>query len=206
LLGLVAFAAAVVTSPVAASPITYSFIYGLPSPGPLTIAGMITTDGNIGSLTAADILGWNISIYEQNHSVFLGSTDSNAFSPNLDFNTTALSAITSPFSSDPSKPYALMYEWNSTGSFGFNSTNNVGVYTSVTWNGCIGAAFCGVSATIIDSAGTFTGSLSSTAIIHDFFGVNIAEVPGPIVGAGLPGLVLACSGLLGWWRRRQKTA
>jgi hypothetical protein len=53
---------------------------------------------------------------------------------------------------------------------------------------------------------TVDSSLYSLEFSPGVVNGDVSAVPGPIAGAGLPGLVFASGGLLGWWRRKRKAS
>jgi len=73
------------------------------------------------------------------------------------------------------------------------------------WNSLHGFQFAGVAgANVLNFYITDGGPPSGFGF--DVQSVVAAAVPGPIVGAGLPGLVMALGGLIAWRRRRLGTA
>jgi hypothetical protein len=119
-------------------------------------------------------------------------------------------SVTLPNIGNP-RPYQL-WLWNGTG-FVFDTTLAAGSLFNFAGNGVDRFEVLGIdpslgldplnttafiTALTFEGGGPFDGTMSPVT-------TNVS-VPGPVVGTGLPGIILASGGLLAWWRRRRRAA
>jgi hypothetical protein len=167
-----------------------------------SIIGTITTDGTLGAISYGNLQSWNLNAQVGSRSFTFDNSNS---------------GITSGLSGLSATENQLLFDFTPSNSFFFS----VGIGTGyiLGWQSGCNSGLCGllVASLGFEPRANPNGGIDllyHTAWAGPFspdypnaFGeAAIASVPGPVVGAGLPGLLVAIAGFICWRRSRRSHA